>query len=197
MFVQFFLDCHNVSVIAHSTLLEHPYMISGALAGQLGSVQLESFHILLLSCELGLVIVCAHRMVMFIEATGEPTAKESTFSLPYCLNYKEGSDFVSAWPVFFVIMILVHVLSIDYKFYGIEKKQEYVLSKLVENINDYSDIIIHSHPIHFYQYGDYHRDQAGLYSQLLTGKYKSKLVNLGDQTRSFSTFYHEIDSQWE
>lgn len=94
-------------------------------------------------------------------------------------------------------MVLVYLLCVDFRFYGIEQEQSYIQSKLVKNINDFSDIVIHSHPIHFYQYGDYHREQAGIYLQLLSERYRRKMINLGNQTRLFPIFYSEIDNQWE
>lgn len=180
LLLQFLLDCHSSIVIVKNVKLRSPYMIQQSLAAQIGSAHIQSFQLLVVSCALGLIIICTYRTVIFIEATGEPSAEKSTFSLPYYLNYKTGGKLTREWIIFIVAMIFVNLLCIDYGFYGIEQKQPYIQSKLVENINDFSDIIIHSHPIHFYQYGDYHREQAGLYLQLLSEQYRRKMINLGN-----------------
>lgn len=101
-------------------------MIPPSLAAQIGSAHIQSFQLLVVSCALGIIIIGTHRTVMFIEATGEPVAKKTTFSLPYHQNYKTGGTLKQDWITFIVVMILVNLLCVDYQFSGIERKQPYI-----------------------------------------------------------------------
>ena len=56
------------------------------------------------------------------------------------------------------MMVLMYIMNVTRTHYPIEYSQEFTLSRFVENVNDYSDIILHSHPVSFYHYGDYHRE---------------------------------------